>query len=141
MRDTVIRTVNGVPIRVADLAEVSLDRRDIGRFVEINETPMLRLGIRKQSGANTVAVAQEIRREAERPDINMIVIQDQSQFIQQSIDSVRNSALWGGLLTVIVLMAFFRNGSITMVVAWWWSWVLWCCWLHRCLARATCPTN
>ncbi|TFH74649.1 efflux RND transporter permease subunit [Gammaproteobacteria bacterium LSUCC0112] len=122
VRDTVIRTVNGVPIRVADLAEVSLDRRDIGRFVEINETPMLRLGIRKQSGANTVAVAQEIRREAERisaerSDINMIVIQDQRQFIQQSIDSVRNSALWGGMLTVIVLLAFFRNGSITMVIS------------------------
>jgi hydrophobic/amphiphilic exporter-1 (mainly G- bacteria), HAE1 family len=122
VRDTVIRTVNGVPIRVADLAQVSLDRRDIGRFVEINETPMLRLGIRKQSGSNTVAVAQEIRREAqrisqERPDINMIVIQDQSQFIQQSIDSVRNSALWGGMLTVIVLLAFFRNGSITLVVS------------------------
>jgi len=122
VRDTVIRNVNGVPIRVADLAEVSLDRRDIGRFVEINETPMLRLGIRKQSGANTVEVAQEIRAEAERisrerPDINMIVIQDQSQFIQQSIDSVRNSALWGGMLTVIVLLAFFRNGSITLVIS------------------------
>lgn len=122
VRDTVIRNVNGVPIRVGDLAEVSLDRRDIGRFVEINETPMLRLGIRKQSGSNTVAVAQEIRREAERisqerPDINMIVIQDQSQFIQQSIDNVRNSALWGGMLTVIVLLAFFRNGSITLVIS------------------------
>jgi HAE1 family hydrophobic/amphiphilic exporter-1 len=122
VRDTVIRNVNGVPIRVGDLAEVSLDRRDIGRFVEINETPMLRLGVRKQSGANTVEVAQEIRAEAERisrerPDINMIVIQDQSQFIQQSIDSVRNSALWGGMLTVIVLLAFFRNGSITMVIS------------------------
>jgi HAE1 family hydrophobic/amphiphilic exporter-1 len=122
VRDTVIRNVNGVPIRVGDLAEVSLDRRDIGRFVEINETPMLRLGIRKQSGANTVEVAQEIRAEAERisrerPDINMIVIQDQSQFIQQSINSVRNSALWGGMLTVIVLLAFFRNGSITLVIS------------------------
>ena len=122
VRDTVIRNVNGVPVRVGDLAEVSLDRRDIGRFVEINETPMLRLGIRKQSGANTVEVAQEIRAEAERisrerPDINMIVIQDQSQFIQQSIDSVRNSALWGGMLTVIVLLAFFRNGSITLVIS------------------------
>ena len=122
VRDTVIRNVNGVPVRVGDLAEVSLDRRDIGRFVEINETPMLRLGIRKQSGANTVEVAQEIRAEAERisrerPDINMIVIQDQSQFIQQSINSVRNSALWGGMLTVIVLLAFFRNGSITLVIS------------------------
>ena len=122
VRDTVIRNVNGVPIRVGDLAEVQLDRRDIGRFVEINETPMLRLGIRKQTGANTVAVAEAIKLEAarisaERPDINMIVVQDQSQFIQQSIDSVRNSALWGGMLTVIVLMAFFRNGSITMVIS------------------------
>ncbi|MDO9519253.1 MAG: efflux RND transporter permease subunit [Pseudohongiella sp.] len=122
VRDTVIRNVNGVPVRVGDLAEVQLDRRDIGRFVEINETPMLRLGIRKQSGANTVAVAEAIKREAarisaERSDINMIVVQDQSQFIQQSIDSVRNSALWGGMLTVIVLMAFFRNGSITMVIS------------------------
>lgn len=122
VRDTVIRNINGVPVRVGDLADVQLDRRDIGRFVEINETPMLRLGIRKQSGANTVAVAQAIREEAarisqERPDINMIVIQDQSDFIQQSIDSVRNASLWGGLLTVIVLMAFFRNGSITAVIS------------------------
>lgn len=122
IRQTVIRNIDGVPVRVGDLAQVALDRRDIGRFVEINETPMLRMGIRKQSGANTVAVAQAIIREAERinlerPDINLIVVQDQSQFIQQSIDSVRNSALWGGLLTVIVLMSFFRNGSITMVIS------------------------
>lgn len=122
VRQTVIRNVDGVPVRVGDLAQVALDRRDIGRFVEINETPMLRMGIRKQSGANTVAVAAAIIREAERinlerPDINLIVVQDQSRFIQQSIDSVRNSALWGGLLTVIVLLSFFRNGSITMVIS------------------------
>src|SRR5690606_32479587 len=122
IRQTVIRNLNGVPVRVGDIAEVSLDRRDLFRFVEINETPMLRMGIRKQSGANTVAVAKAIIAEAERinlerPDINLIVVQDQSKFIQQSIDSVQNSAIWGGILTVIVLMAFLRNGSITMVIS------------------------
>lgn len=122
IRNTVIRTVNGVALRVSDVADVEYARADMGRYVEINEVPMLRLGIRKQSGANTVAVAEQIRREAERinqerSDINMIIVTDQSEFIQESIDSVRNSAVWGGILAVIVLMAFFRNGSITSIIA------------------------
>lgn len=121
IRNTMIRNVNGVPIRIGDVAEVEFERRDIGRYIEIDEVPMLRLGMRKQSGANTVAVAAQIRREAERinlerSDLNLIVVSDQSAFIQESIDSVRNSAVWGGILAIIVLMAFFRNGSITAIV-------------------------
>lgn len=121
IRNTMIRNVNGVPIRIGDVAEVELERRDISRYIEIDEVPMLRLGMRKQSGANTVAVAAQIRREAERinlerSDLNLIVVSDQSAFIQESIDSVRNSAVWGGILAIIVLMAFFRNGSITAIV-------------------------
>jgi hydrophobic/amphiphilic exporter-1 (mainly G- bacteria), HAE1 family len=121
IRNTMIRNVNGVPIRIGDVAEVEFERRDIGRYIEIDEVPMLRLGMRKQSGANTVAVAEQIRREAERinlerNDLNLIVVSDQSSFIQESIDSVRNSAVWGGILAIIVLMAFFRNGSITAIV-------------------------
>lgn len=122
IRNTVIRTVNGVALRVSDVADVQYDRADMGRYVEVNDVPMLRLGIRKQSGANTVAVAEQIRQEAERinqerSDLNMMIITDQSEFIQDSIDSVRNSAVWGGILAVIVLMAFFRNGSITTIIA------------------------
>lgn len=121
IRNTMIRNVNGVPIRIGDVAEVSFERRDIGRYIEIDDVPMLRLGMRKQSGANTVAVAEQIRREAERinlerSDLNLIVVSDQSTFIQESIDSVRNSAVWGGILAIIVLMAFFRNVSITSIV-------------------------
>lgn len=119
--NTVIRTVGGVPVRVADVADVQMVRRDIGRYIEVDDVPMLRLALRKQSGANTVAVAEQVRAEAarisaERNDLNMIIITDQSEFIQQSIDSVRNSALWGGILAVIVMMGFFRNGSITSII-------------------------
>lgn len=122
IRNTVIRTVNGIPVRVGDVATVTYDRRDIGRYIEIDDIPMLRLGIRKQSGANTVAVADQIRREAERinqerNDINLIIVTDQSVFIQESIDSVRNSAIWGGILAIIILLAFLRNGSTTAIIA------------------------
>ena len=119
--NAVIRTVDGAPIRVRDVATVSLDYQDLGRYIEVNDLPMIRFGVRKQSGANTVQVARDIRAEVERinnlrSDIDLVVISDQSMFIQSSIDNVRNSAVWGGILAIIVLFAFLRNGSTTMII-------------------------
>src|SRR5690606_27465085 len=61
--DTVVTVVDGNPIRVKDVANVELGYRDIGRYVEIEDLPTIRMGLRKQSGANTVAVANLIREE------------------------------------------------------------------------------
>jgi HAE1 family hydrophobic/amphiphilic exporter-1 len=120
--DTVVTVVDGNPIRVKDVAQVELGYREIGRYVEIAGLPTIRMGIRKQTGANTVEVAQRIREEMEainlaRSDLEMQVITDQSSFIQSSIDNVRNSAIWGGILSVIVLLAFLRNTSATVVIS------------------------
>src|SRR5690606_11068715 len=120
--ETVVAIVDGNPIRVRDVADVQLGYRDIGRYVEVDDLPTIRMGIRKQTGANTVEVAERIKEEIERinalrSDLQLQVIQDQSTFIQSSIDNVRNSAIWGGILSVIILFAFLRNGSATMVIA------------------------
>src|SRR5690606_37415694 len=64
--NTVVAIVDGNPIRVRDVADVQLGYRDIGRYVEIDGLPTIRMGIRKQTGANTVEVAARIRDEAER---------------------------------------------------------------------------
>ena len=73
------------------------------------------------SGANTVDVAAGIRREAERinrerDDVHLTVVSDQSEFIRQSIASVRSSALWGSLLAVAVLYFFLRRRSSTAII-------------------------
>ncbi len=122
IRETVISYVDGRPLRVGDVAEVSHGYEDISRYVEIDGVPTLRLAIQKQSGANTVAVANEIHREIERinsvrGDMELMVITDQSEFIQESIDTVRNAAVWGGILAVIVLFMFLRNVSTTFIIA------------------------
>ncbi|MCW8195964.1 efflux RND transporter permease subunit [Proteobacteria bacterium 005FR1] len=122
IRQTVVRVIDGVPLRVEDIADVEYTREDVGRYIEVDDRPMLRLGIRKQSGANTIAVAEDIRREVERinasrNDLQLLVIDDQSVFIQDSIDNVRNSAIWGGILAVIILFAFLRSGSTTAIIA------------------------
>ncbi len=82
----------------------------------MNGAPAVSVGIQKQSGANTVAVAAAVRREmerinSERDDVHLAVVSDQSEFIRQSIDSVRSSALWGSLLAVFVLYFFLRSRS------------------------------
>jgi HAE1 family hydrophobic/amphiphilic exporter-1 len=120
--ETIITMVDGKPIRVGDVAEVVDGYEDVHRLVQIDGRPMVRLGIRKQSGANTVAVAREARRvmeqiNQERDDIELLMVIDQSEFIQSSIDNVKKAALWGGLLAVLVLYVFLRNGSTTFIIA------------------------
>jgi len=120
--ETIITMVDGRPIRVRDVAEVVDSFEDINRIVQVDGLPMIRLGVRKQSGANTVSVAEGARRvmtriNRERDDLDLMVIIDQSEFIQNSIDNVMQAALWGGLLAIFILYIFLRNGSSTFVIA------------------------
>lgn len=120
--NTIITRVNGQPIRVQDVAEVVDTYEDLGRTVHIDDEPMIRLGIRKQTGANTVAVSRDIKREIERinsdrSDLQLVLVSDQSEFIQNSIDNVQQSAMWGGILAILVLYIFLRNGSTTFIIA------------------------
>ncbi|HUV29638.1 MAG TPA: efflux RND transporter permease subunit [Acidobacteriota bacterium] len=119
---TIITVVDGKPIRVRDVAEVVDGYEDINRVVQIDGKPMIRLGVQKQSGANTVAVAAEARKvmeqiSRERDDLELLIVIDQSQFIQNSINNVQKSALFGGLLAIFILYLFLRNGSTTFIIA------------------------
>lgn len=119
---TVITSSGGFPIRVRDVASVTDGYEDVSYLSEINGVPSVTLGIQKQSGSNTVEVARGIREEvdrinAERDDLHLSIFSDQSEFIQQSIDNVRNSALWGSLFAILVLYLFLRNRSSTAIIA------------------------
>lgn len=120
--ETIVSRVDGRPIRVRDVASVEDSYRDVGRVVSVNDQPMIRMGLRKQTGANTVEVSRNIQREVERinasrDDINLLVITDQSDFIQDSIDNVQQAAMWGALLAIFVLYLFLRNGSTTFIIS------------------------
>jgi len=120
--NTIITMVDNKPIRVRDVAEVEDGYEDINRVVRIDGKPMVRLGIRKQTGANTVAVAKQVREvvnriNQERSDLHLFLVIDQSEFIQNSINNVQQSALWGGLLAILILYIFLRNGITTFIIA------------------------
>ena len=122
IRRTIVAMVEGSPVRVEDVARVTDGYEDVQRIAELNGIPVIRLEIQKQSGANTVTVADAIRAEVERinetrSDVRLTVVSDQSEFIRKSINNVQNSAIWGSLLAILVLYLFLRNGSTTFIIA------------------------
>ncbi len=122
IRNTVVAEFDGKPILIGDVAEVTFGYEDLTRLVQIDGLPMLRFAVRKQSGANTVAVSQAVRAEAERinaerRDLKLMIVSDQATFIQNSINNVANSAGWGALFAVGILYAFLRRGSSTFIIA------------------------
>ncbi len=122
IRNTVITTREGTPIRIADVAQVKDSWTEVRQLNRINGAQGLRIGINKQSGANTVQVAEAVKEEIARinqdmPQLNIAARFDQSIYIKRSINSVGNSTLLGGLLAIVVLFIFLRNLSSTAIIA------------------------
>ncbi len=122
IRNTIITTRKGAPIRIMDVADVQDSWEEVRRLVRIDGKPGLRISINKQSGANTVAVAQAVRDEIERinrdiPQIQLVPIMDTSVYIRQSIRNVGNSTLIGGFLAILILFLFLRNISSTLIIS------------------------
>ncbi len=112
---------DGTPIYLKQVASVNDTHSEITRIVRINGTPGVWLAIRKQSGTNTVEVAEQAKAIVDQinrdfPQINIIPIIDTSEYIQRSLANVGRTIVFGGALAIIVLLAFLRNLRATLVV-------------------------
>jgi HAE1 family hydrophobic/amphiphilic exporter-1 len=121
IRNTVIAIRDRAPIQLKEIATVEDTWQKIRRIVRINGKPGIRLSISKQSGKNTVEVARAVLKEIDGvhrdfPQITMRPMIDSSEYIQNSINNVSRSALFGGLLAVLVLLFFLRNIRSTTVI-------------------------
>jgi HAE1 family hydrophobic/amphiphilic exporter-1 len=118
----VLTVQDGIPVHVKDVAQVADSYEEVREMVRVDGKPAIRLSVRKQSGANTVGVAKAVHAELERinrdyPDLSVLPLMDQSIFIENSIRNVRNSAISGAILAVLVLFIFLRNVRSTLVIA------------------------
>jgi HAE1 family hydrophobic/amphiphilic exporter-1 len=122
IRDLVVLTRTNVPVYMRDIAEVKDTTEQRRSFMRINGKPGVQLQVQKQSGKNTVEVAHGVKEEVERvnrevPGIQMIVMQDNSLFIERAIKNVQEHALIGGVLVVLIIFAFLRDFRSTLIVS------------------------
>ncbi len=119
---TVLAVRDGAQILLRDVAEVVDTWQKPRRLVRIDGQSGLRLSVYKQSGRNTVDVAQAVLKEIDSinrdmPQIKLTVIIDTSDYIQRSISTVAQAAIYGGLLAILILVVFLRHLPSTLVIA------------------------
>ena len=113
---------SGAIIKLKDVANVDLVPKEIQSISRTNGQNALTIGLRKQSGTNTVQVSNVINRELEKlqsdhSNLEIITIMDQSDFIKESIKSTAQNALFGGILAILILYVFLRNFRSTFIIA------------------------
>ena len=121
IRNLVVTTRAGVPVYLRDIAEVSDSTEDRRSFMRINGTPGIRMQVTKQSGTNTIQIAEGVKREIEKINadvdgIKLQVLDDQSKFIDRAIGSVTEHAMLGGLLVVAIIFLFLRDIKSTLII-------------------------
>ncbi|MGM0445647.1 MAG: efflux RND transporter permease subunit [Bacillota bacterium] len=123
IREVVIPTGSrGGFVKLSDIGTVKDTYKEVRTIARVNGEDSIGLTIQKQTDANTVSVAQSVKDEIKaiqetQPDLNMVPIADQAEYIEQSIGSVYRNAIIGGLLAVLVLFVFLRNFRSTIIIA------------------------
>ena len=112
----------GGTIPLKSIAKVEDTYKDISTIARYNGKPSIALTIQKQSGYNTVQVAKKVKSEMAKiakeipVEIGYEMILDQSDFIEFSINNVKNNAITGGIIAVMVIYLFLQNLRSTLVI-------------------------
>ncbi|WP_164006960.1 efflux RND transporter permease subunit [Pyxidicoccus trucidator] len=119
----ILASPNGTPVRVRDVAAVVDGAQEARGLARSDTGTALALVVRKQSGANTVQVAESVKESlaelnAELPQgVTVSTISDNSTSIRASIHGVQVDMLLGGVLSVLIVLVFLRNLRSTLVAA------------------------
>ncbi|HLE65875.1 MAG TPA: efflux RND transporter permease subunit, partial [Burkholderiales bacterium] len=119
--DMIVTEARGYPVRLRDIGAARLGALDERNIVRVNGNPAVGLGVVKQSTANTLSVAQAVKREILRlqgalPEgMQLAIAFDSSLFIEHSIRAVYRSMAEAVLLVVLVIFIFLRSFRSTLI--------------------------
>jgi hydrophobe/amphiphile efflux-1 (HAE1) family protein len=117
----IVATPMGKPVYLSDVATVSDGVKEQESLTRVNGKIAVGLNIIKQSGSNTVEVAHGVveqinRLKKEIPEgVSINLAQNNSTFIEDSVNDVLFDILYGGLLAVIVIYLFLANFRATVI--------------------------
>ena len=118
--NVVITTQRGVPVYVSDVATVADTFADVDTLSRVDGSDSIALSVQKQSGGNTVGVADAVQGElavlrTENPNLSIVVVSDQSEFIRESVNDSLLDLVLGAVFAALVVLVFFRDVRNTLV--------------------------
>ncbi|MDH4259924.1 MAG: efflux RND transporter permease subunit [Gammaproteobacteria bacterium] len=121
MADAIIASVDSKPVYLRDVASVTSGYKDREAITRLNGRESVELAVYKEGDANTVQLASGVRKRIEElgkslpTGSELSLVYDQSRFISSAIGEVRDAALIGGILAILVLYLFLRDARATMI--------------------------
>ena len=120
IEDLVVAAPESGPVRLGDIADVSLSDGVPTSISRTNGSPGISVSILKDADVNTIEVTTAVREALDRldglpPDVEIIVVSDQGPDIQKQIDSLLKEAVFGFLFAVSVVFAFMLTIRPTVV--------------------------
>lgn len=120
INNVIVSNTRGVPVYIKDVANVQDGFEDVVSYTRLNGIDSVSIQLRKQSGTNTVRVAQGVRDELARigkdyPDLGVTIASDQSDFIRRSTEDSITDLILGGVFASLVVFIFFRDFRNTIV--------------------------
>ena len=121
MANSVIANVDGQPVYLKDVARVVRGYKDRTAITRLNGEECIELAIYKEGDANTVQLANGITSQLEAlkdtlpGGTKLVPVYDQSKFIASAVSDVKDAAILGGLLSILVLYFFLRDAWATIV--------------------------
>ena len=112
-----------LPLRLKDVADVRQGYKEREAIIRLNGREAVELAIYKEGDANTVSTADALEarlktiRDHLPDDIDLQVIEDQSKFIRNAIHDVKVDGVIGGLLSILIIFLFLRDGWSTFVIS------------------------
>ncbi len=122
-KNIVIATPQGQLVYLSDVATVKDTTEETTSLTRLNGKSAVGLEIKKQSGSNTVQVANTVKdqivqlRKEIPSDIKLVVARDNSTFIKDSIDDVLFDIIYGAILAIFVIFLFLANLRATIISA------------------------
>jgi multidrug efflux pump subunit AcrB len=122
MNDMPIKTVNGAPVYMGDVAQVRDGYQVQTNIVRINGGLASLLTVLRHGGASTLAVVQGVRDLLPKiqatlpPSLNITQLFDQSLFVRASVQGVVREASIAALLTALMILLFLGSWRSTLIV-------------------------
>ncbi len=119
----ILSNAAGKTVYLRDVATVRDSLKDINSYERSNGRKSVRIMIQKQSDANTVTVANKIKKKLETisktlpPDIRVEVLMDSSINTMNSINNLSETLLYALLFVVLVVILFLGQGKATFIIS------------------------
>jgi HAE1 family hydrophobic/amphiphilic exporter-1 len=120
--DLIVANINGFPVRIRDIGRADDGSKEERTVARLNGVPSVTLGVIRQSGSNTVAVIDDVKKRLQNvqnqlpADLQLEVIQDQSRYIHSALHEINTHLIIGSILACLVVFLFMRSWR-AMVIA------------------------